>query len=47
MAKWYNMQQIDMSEKHPLSSAAKVPQVRYSAACPTDAPEKLCCGNHV
>ena len=38
------MQQIDMSKKQPLSSAAKVPRVRYSAAYPTDAPEKLCFG---
>ena len=38
------MQQIDMSEKRPLSSAANAPRVRYSAAYPTDAPEKLCFG---
>ena len=29
------MQQKDMSNEKPLSTAAKVPQVRYSAAYPT------------
>ena len=38
------MQQIDMSDKRPMVSAADVPRVRYSAAYPTDAPEKLCFG---
>ena len=38
------MQQIDMSDKRPMVSAANSPQVRYLAAYPTDAPEKLCFG---
>ena len=33
--KWYNMQQIDMSNEKPMGIAAKVPRVRYSAAYPT------------
>ena len=33
-----------MSNEKPLSSAAKWPWARYSAAYPTDAPEKLCFG---
>ena len=33
--KWYNMQQIDMSNEKPMVSAAKAPRVRYSAAYPT------------
>ena len=33
--KWYNMQYIDMSGNLPMGIAAKVPQVRYSAAYPT------------
>ena len=33
--KWYNMQQIDMSNEKPMGIAAKVPHVRYSAAYPT------------
>ena len=42
--KWYNMQYINMSGKLPMGIAANLPQVRYSAAYPTDAPEKLCFG---
>ena len=38
------MQQIDMSNGKPMDSAANAPRVRYSAAYPTDAPEKLCFG---
>ena len=34
------MQQVDMSNEKPMVSAAKAPRVRYSAAYPTDAPEK-------
>ena len=30
--KWYNMQYINMSGKLPMGIAAKVPQVKYSAA---------------
>ena len=33
-----------MSGNLPMGIAAKVPHVRYSAAYPTDAPEKLCFG---
>ena len=38
------MQQKDMSNEKPMGIAAKWPRVRYSAAYPTDAPEKLCFG---
>ena len=38
------MQHIGMSGEKPMVSAANVPRVRYSAAYPTDAPEKLCFG---
>ena len=38
------MQLTYMSNEKPMASAAKVPRVRYSAAYPTDAPEKLCFG---
>ena len=33
--KWYNIRQIDMSEKVPMVDAANVPLVRCSAAYPT------------
>jgi len=33
--KWYNMQQIDMSNEKPMVSAANAPRVRYSAAYST------------
>ena len=33
-----------MSNEKPMGIAAKWPRVRYSAAYPTDAPEKLCFG---
>jgi len=42
--KWYNMQYINMSGKLPMGIAGNVPRARYSAAYPTDAPEKLCFG---
>ena len=42
--KWYNMQQIDMSGNLPMRRRAGNAKVRYSAAYPTDAPEKLCFG---
>ena len=32
------MQRIDMSNEKPMVSAVNPPQVRYSAAYPTDAP---------
>ena len=35
--KWYNMQQIDMSNEKPMVSAENPPRVRYSAAYPTGA----------
>ena len=38
------MQQIDMSNGKPMGIAGNSPRVRYSAAYPTDAPEKLCFG---
>ena len=38
------MQQIDMSGNLPMGIAVKGPRERYSAAYPTDAPEKLCFG---
>lgn len=38
------MQQIDMSNVRPMGIAENPPRVRYSAAYPTDAPEKLCFG---
>ena len=40
MGKWYNMR-INMSNVRPMGIAAKVPQVRYSAAYPTGAERML------
>ena len=40
MGKWYNMR-INMSNVRPMGIAAKVPQVRYSAAYPTRAERML------
>ena len=37
---------IGMSEKQPLSRAAKVPRMRYSAAYPTGAERMLRRGNY-
>ena len=34
------MQQIDMSNEKPMGIAGNSPQVRYSAAYPTDAPKE-------
>ena len=39
--KWYNMQQIDMSNEKPMVIAANAPRVRYSAAYPTGAERML------
>ena len=33
--KWYNMHQIGMNTVAPMNGAAKVPQVKYSAAYST------------
>ena len=38
------MQQKDMSKEKPMGIAENLPRMRYSAAYPTDAPEKLCFG---
>ena len=37
---WYNMQYINMSGKLPMCRRGENAKVRYSAAYPTDAPEK-------
>ena len=42
--KWYNIHSIDMSNEKPMGIATNASRVRYSAAYPTDAPEKLCFG---
>ena len=42
--KWYNMQYINMSGNLSMGTAGNASRARYSAAYPTDAPEKLCFG---
>ena len=44
--KWYNMQQIDMSNGKPMGIAADAPRARYSAAYPTGAERGLRRGNY-